>query len=183
MATTRLMTAEDLWELGESWHCRRELIRGELHEMPPTGVEHGDLLVWIGGLLAFHVRKNQLGKVPGGDTGFILAREPDIVLAPDVAFIRTDRLTEDIDLSRYFDGAPDLAVEVVSPSDSSTGVAEKVKTYLDAGVPLVWIVYPRLKTVTVHYPDYTAKTLTTDDDLDGGDVLPSFRIAVSEIFR
>jgi Uma2 family endonuclease len=177
------MTAEDLWNLGDSGNCRRELIRGELHEMPPTGEEHGGLLLRLGGRLEAYVHQNQLGKAVGGDPGFILSRDPDLVLAPDIAFVRASRLAPDRDQVRFFQLSPDLAVEIISPSESSTSVAAKVMMYLKAGVQVVWEVQPRLKTVTVHYPDYTAKTLTTDDYLDGGEVLPGFRIAVSEIFR
>lgn len=151
--------------------------------MPPTGEEHGDLLLWLGGKLASYVRQHQLGKAVGGDPGFVLARDPDLVLAPDIAFVRANRLEPDRDQVRFFQLSPDLAVEIISPSESSTDVAAKVLMYLNAGVQLVWEVQPRLKTITVHYPDYTAKTLTIDDELDGGDLLPGFRIPVAEIFR
>lgn len=180
MATTRLMTAEDLWDMGEE--SRHELIRGELHEMAPTGEEHSEISALITGFLMFHAREHGLGAVYTADPGFILARGPDVVLAPDVAFVRAGRLPAERDRRRFFEIPPDLAVEVVSPSDSSNDVADKVMTYLNAGVQLVWEVQPRLKTVTVHYPDRISKRLTTDDELDGGDVLPGFKIAVAEIF-
>lgn len=82
----------------------------------------------------------------------------------------------------YLELAPDLVVEVVSPSDRMHDVSIKVRLYLDAGTQLVWIVQPSLKTVTVYFPDHTARTLSIDDDLDGGDVLPGFTIAVAELF-
>lgn len=181
MATTKLMTAEDL-ECMEDDGWRHELIRGELIQMPPASHRHSLLAAWIVTVLNMHIRSQQLGNVTGADGGYILSRNPDVVVAPDAAFVRTDRLPPEEEISTYLELAPDLAVEVVSPSDRMHDVSDKVMLYLNAGTQMVWVVQPNLKTVTVHYPDHTAKILTTDDEIDGGDVLPSFRLPLSEIF-
>lgn len=181
MATTQLLTAEDL-EAMPSANNRYELIRGELTPMSPTGGRHGKITVKLSTPLAVHASRHGLGDVFGAETGFVLASDPDIVLAPDVAFVATDRIPADDELDRFLRLAPDLAVEVVSPSDTATEVFDKVLTYLDTGVRLVWIIEPRRRTVTVWAADRTGKVLTETDNLDGGDVLPDFRLPVSEIF-
>ena len=181
MATTKLMTAEDLWLMGaDGW--RHELIRGELIQMPPASHLHSILAGWIVTVLNMHVRPRQLGHVSGADGGYILSRNPDVVVAPDAAFVRADRLPPQDDMPTYPELAPDLAVEVVSPSDRMNDVSDKVMLYLDAGTRLVWVVQPRFKTVTVHYPDRTTRTVTIDDKLHGGDVLPGFTLAVADLF-
>jgi Uma2 family endonuclease len=104
------------------------------------------------------------------------------VLAPDVAFVRADRLPAEEEADRFARLAPDLAVEIISPSDTGPEVDEKVGLYLGAGVPLVWVVDPRRKTVRVWKGDGTDRLLSEDDELDGGEVLPGFRILVSRLF-
>ena len=182
MATTKLMTAEDLWELGDSGNCRRELVRGELREMPLHVEEHGALTALIGAHLVLHVRQNQLGTVCAGGTGCILHHDPDTVLAPDVAFVRAGRLPDDRDRSKFIESSPDLIVEVVAPSDLYSEFTEKLIIYLDTWVHNIWIIEPYSKIVMIYSPDDAAKILTIDDELDGGDVLPGFRIPVSELF-
>lgn len=182
MATTKLMTAEDLWELGESGSAGRELIRGELREMAPTGDEHGELSASISWFLMLHVRQHTLGTVYGAETGFFIARDPDVVLAPDAAFVQAGRLHPERDRRKFVEIPPDLVVEVNSPSDSASDVTDKVMTYLDAGVRLVWVIDPHRRVITVYTPDRNGRILTTSDHLDGGDVLPGFRVSIAEIF-
>lgn len=179
MATTKLMTAEDLECMeGDGW--RHELIRGELIQMPPASHLHSLIAAWIVTLLNLHVRSHHLGHVTGADGGYVLSRNPDIVVAPDAAFVAADRLPEEI--PTYLELAPDLAVEVVSPSDRMYDVTDKVNLYLNAGTQLVWVVQPKLQSVTVHYPDCTTKTFTAAESLDGGDVLPGFQLSLAELF-
>lgn len=182
MATTKLMTAEDLWQMPDDG-CRRELAKGELVRMPPAGGEHGEigfeLARHIGNFLAEH----KLGKGYSSDTGFILSRNPDIVRSPDIAFVRTNRLPQRDERRSFLELAPDLVVEIVSPSDSSADVNNKVLEYVDAGVQLVWLVHPSNRTVSVYTPDRTARILGENDDLDGGDVLPGFTLRVAQIFE
>ena len=105
-----------------------------------------------------------------------------MVRAADFAFVARGRITKDMDLSRYLDLAPDLVVEVVSPSDSATEVAAKVRQYLDAGVRLVWALYPQSKTVTVHRAGGEPLLLREQDELSGEDVLPGFTCSIAELF-
>lgn len=182
MATTKLMTAEDLYQLDDDEY-RYDLIRGELIRMSPANAEHGGIAAEIGGELRAHVKTNRLGKTYAAETGFILARSPDIVLAPDAAFVRADRLPPREQWSRFLELAPDLVVEVVSPSDRWTEVNEKVTEYLRYGVLLVWIVDPRLQQVTAYTLAQGPRVFTIEDQLEGGEVLPTFRMPVAEIFE
>lgn len=182
MATTKLMTAEDLFRMGEETD-RLELIRGELQRMPPAGGEHGEIGVELTGHLWLHVREHRLGRTYSADTGFILERDPDTVLAPDVAFIRTERLPAKADRVGFLPVPPDLAVEVISPSERRGAIATKAGLYLSAGVRLLWLVRPRTRTIEVHRADGSHQTLHTGDALDGEDVVPGFHLPVAELFR
>lgn len=182
MATTKLMTAEDLWQLDDDEH-RYDLIRGELIRMPPANYRHGILGMRIARKIADYADEHELGEVPSSETGFILARDPDVVLAPDAAFVRLDRVPPRDQQNRFAQLAPDLVVEVVSPSDLSRDVHAKVMEYLAAGVKLVWVVEPQREDVTVYTSDRTARVLNTADELDGGDVLPGLKLPVADIFK
>ena len=181
MATTKLMTAEDLWQTGKD-ECRYELVEGELIRMAPAGGEHGEIGFELAGQLRDYLKHNKIGTGYGADTGFILARDPDVVRSPDVAFVRTDRLPPKDQRRAFLELAPDLAVEIVSPSDSSSDVNDKVMQYLKLGVKLVWLVYPSTKSVNVYNPDRTVRILSEEDELDGGEVLPGFRLRIADIF-
>jgi Uma2 family endonuclease len=102
--------------------------------------------------------------------------------APDVAFVSTQRLGAE-DQAGFFDGPPDLAVEVVSPNDRAYEVAEKTRHWLDAGARAVWVVWPDTRSVTVHYPGRDPIILHEGDTLDGGDVVPGFTCDVAAIFE
>jgi Uma2 family endonuclease len=177
----RLMTAEDLERLPND-HMRHELVRGELRTMPPAGGEHGVFGMNVAGLLFQHVRAKQLGVVLLAETGFLLSRNPDMVRGADAAFVRKDRIPPTGIPKSYWPGAPDLAVEVVSPNDTHDEVEEKVQEWLDAGTSVVWVVSPKRRTVAIHRPARDVVTLTEKDELDGGPLLPDFRCRVSEIF-
>lgn len=179
--TTKLLKAEDLYDI-EDDDYRYELDRGVLVRMTPPGGRHGEIdseIIWhIRNYLAQH----PIGRV-FGEVGFILARDPDVVRAPDVAFVRADRLPPEEERDKFFPFAPDLAVEILSPSDRAGMVHDKVMDYLDAGTRLVWVVAPRRRTVTVYQPGGAARVLREDDELDGGDVLPGFRLPVAALFQ
>ena len=155
-----------------------EYIKGELIPMAPTSVEHGYISVNLSSLLHLYVRENQLGRVIISDTGF---RVGERVLIPDIAFISTDRLPAD--QSKASPVPPDLAVEVVSPTDSSHRVEEKAFIYLEAGTQLVWVLKPRSKTVTVYRSETEITTLTRNDTLSGEDVVEGFSCSVAELFE
>lgn len=181
MATTEPQTTiEDLERLADS-ECRYDLIRGELIEMPPAGGEHGEIAAGIIGRLWSHVTANKLGRVYTSETGFLLARAPDVVLAPDAAVVLTERVP--VRRPGYYEVSPDLVVEVVSPNDSASYVQRKVLEYLNAGVRMVWIVYPEQQTISVYEPGDRVRFLTRDATLDGGDVLPGFSVLVAQIFE
>jgi Uma2 family endonuclease len=175
------MTAEDLLKLPDDGF-RYELVKGELRRMPPAGHEHGDIAMNIGAPLHQHVKKNKLGKVYAAETGFVLETGPDTMRAPDAAFVRRERVEQINRTKGYFPGVPDLAVEVVSPGDTVSEVEGKVEEWLKFGVRLVWIVSPKLRTITAYRSLTDVATLTEKDTLDGGDIVPGFQIPVAEIF-
>lgn len=179
MATTKLWTVEELEHAPPDG--RYELIDGELVEMTPSGRRAAKTGVRIGNRLSNHVEPRGLGEVTGADGGFVLFPERRIVRVPDVAFVRADRLTEQ-DEEGFYRLAPDLAVEVLSPTDRMDAVLAKVEMYLEAGVCLVWLVDPRARTVTIHELDRSPVVLQDGDELDGGAVLPGFRVTVAELF-
>lgn len=182
MATaTQPMTADDLLRMPANG-MRTELIRGELVTMPPAGFEHGSVTVNLTWPMANHVNANDLGKVVAAETGFIVERGPDTVRAPDIGFVSKAKLQRVGIPKKFFPEAPDAAVEVLSPSDTVDEVDEKVQQWLAAGTLLVWVVNPRQKTVTVYRPNVKPIILTVDDILDGGDVIPGFRLPVRDIF-
>ena len=161
---------------------RYELVKGELIRMPPPGHEHGLVTMQIAGPLYQHVKQHNLGTVYAAETGFLIHQNPDTVRAPDVAFITRERLEASDTIEGYWIGAPDLCVEVLSPSDSVGYIEEKVTEWLEAGTRVVWVVSPKLRTVTVYRSLKKVSNLTEEDTLDGDDVVPGFRIPITEVF-
>jgi Uma2 family endonuclease len=183
MATTerRLMTADDLLRLPDDGF-RHELVRGELRTMSPGGRRHGRVTIKVSSPLAEFVEAHGLGEVYTAETGFVLAQNPDTVRAPDVSFVSRDRLAALGDPDRYGLGAPDLAVEVLSPNDRPRDVAKKVADWLASGTRLLWVADPRRRSVTEHRPGASARVLGEDDWLDGQDVVPGWRLSVRALF-
>jgi Uma2 family endonuclease len=175
-----LITAEELFQTPNLGRC--ELVRGELNMMTPAGFKHGLIVINLSSLLNNFVKSRNLGRITGAETGFIIRRDPDTVLAPDVAFIRADRLPENLPQG-YFDGAPDLAVEVLSPNDRASEVQAKIRDWLEAGCKAVWIVDPKTKSVTIYKSNHDIAVLSTADALADTQLLPGFSAAVSEIFE
>jgi Uma2 family endonuclease len=174
-----LMTAEELLLLPGDLRC--ELVEGELVEMSPPGGEHGDIGLAIGSMLRLHVRASGAGRA-FGEAGFVLRRDPDTVRAPDAAFMRSERLPAQRAPVGYVEGAPDLAVEVVSPHDTAREIDTKVREYLAAGTRLVWVVYPEGRYARVFRADNTTAIVEHDESLSGEDVLPGLEIPLSEVF-
>ncbi len=175
-------TAEQLMHL-PSLGKRYELKRGELLMMTPAGALHGDVAMSLGALLRLYAQNHQLGKVLAAETGFKIHSAPDTVRAPDVAFVRKERVPAEGLPRGYWELAPDLVVEVVSPNDSATEIQNKVEEWLSAGVRRVWVVYPDTQTILVHRAlKEPILVLKPGDTLDGEDILPGFSCAVSEIF-
>ena len=151
--------------------------------MTPASPRHGKIAVRIGGRLDHFVSARQLGEVYGAETGFTLRRKPDTVRAPDAAFVSAARIPPGGIQSGYFPGAPDLAVEVVSPDDTAAEVKAKVNEYFEAGARLAWIIYPDAREVAVFKSARESLILSERDILDGGDVIPGFTCPVKEIFE
>ncbi|HST51338.1 MAG TPA: Uma2 family endonuclease [Pyrinomonadaceae bacterium] len=175
------MTADELFAMPKDGF-RYELVKGELRKMSPSGSEHAAIIGRLTVRLGQHVEAKNLGLYFGAEAGFKIASDPDTVRAPDVAFVSRNRIPESGIPKNFWPGAPDLAVEVVSPGDTYNEVEEKVEQWLNAGTRAVWIVNPRRRNVSVYRSMKDVKRLSESDELDGGDVVPGFRCKVSEIF-
>jgi Uma2 family endonuclease len=184
MTTTKreLLTAEDLLRL-HSQGVKGELIRGVLAANVSSGMEHGVIAMKMGASLLNFVSPDRLGRVFGTDTGVLLQNGPDIVREPDVAFISAEKLPLDIRIRGYTDVVPELVVEITSPNDTVAAIYDKAMMWLYYGVALVWVVDPDTRTIDVHPSGAPIFTLTEDDTLDGGTVLPGFTLPVSVVFE
>jgi Uma2 family endonuclease len=181
MSTTTRVTAEQLLRMPDDGY-RYELLAGELRKMTPANWRHATVVGDLHGLLLACVKQRNLGRLLVGDPGFLLSRDPDTVRAPDIAFIRRERVEAESPGEAFWPGAPDLAVEVVSPGDRTGEVDEKVRSWLDAGARMVWVVNPKWRSVTVYRSATDIRTLTENDELDGEDVVPGFRCRVADVF-
>lgn len=159
---------------------RYELVRGELRRLPPAGDEHGCLALEIASHLKNHVKANNLGRTYAAETGFKLASDPDTVRAPDAAFVSRER----VEKAGYWPGAPDLAVEVVSPNDTHAQVTGKALAWLDAGCRMVLVADPERRAVTVYRSRSDIRILTSEagDAIDGADVVPGWKLSIAELF-
>ena len=177
-----LLTAEDLLQMPrDDW--RYELVEGVLHRMPPPGFAHGSLAGQLGGLLFAHVNEHKLGRVLAAETGFQISSDPDTVRAPDVAFITNERLKQaSFDRHKYFPGAPDFLVEVLSPTDNYSDVEKKVVQWLAAGARLVALADPAKQILFAHRPGKPVEILTRADILDASDVVAGWRVRVADVF-
>src|ERR1051325_7872484 len=177
MTVTSLRTADELYRLPNDGNGY-ELVRGELRKtMSPTGFQHGDVESEIGSSLRAYVKKRGLGKVFTGDVGFRLERNPDTVLGPDVAFVRAERV---VTTHKYFEGPPDLAIEVVSPGESYSKVKNKADDWLVYGTRAVIVVDPPRRGVRIHRP---GETIDVADTIAVDDIVPGWRLPLSEIFE
>ncbi len=177
----KLYTADEFWEISRSNMGKKwELVKGVVVEMSPTGDTHTILATWIAHLLLSHVASKDLGDITGEAGGYTLSTDPDTVRAPDVGFISKARLTPMT--GKYYPVAPDLAVEIVSPNDTATEIHDKIIEYLQAGTRLIWVVYPRSRTIDV-YTAAGARTLDVNGTLEGGEVLPGFSVPVHGVFE
>lgn len=174
-----LMTAKELFQMPDLGRC--ELIRGEIITMPLSGALHGRYIVILERWLGNHVAEHNLGMTFGAETGFILGRNPDTVRAPDVAFMVTERVPNPLPAG-FFPGPPDLAVEVLSPSDRAGEVNAKTRGWLAAGCREVWIVDPKTQTITLHRAEGSITQLASADVLESPQLLPGFRKPLAELF-
>jgi Uma2 family endonuclease len=178
---TAAKTVEELWKLPDDG-LRRELVRGELRVMTPAPAEHGRVTATVGILLGAHVRETASGVTFGAETGFVLARDPDTVRAPDAAFVTKDHADAIGRTVKYWPQAPDFAVEVVSPDDSFREVEEKALNWLRAGSLAVLVLDPSRRTATVYRGSGEARAYSGADTLDLGDAVRGWTVAVAELF-
>ena len=178
---TQPVTAQKLAQLPSGG--RYALVKGELRTMPPAEGEHGGIAMHVGASLYQAATTQNLGRVYAAETGFLLATNPDTVLAPDAAFVRADRLAQIADVAGFIPGAPDLAVEVISPSDTYTEVEEKVTLWLQHGTRMIVVVNPRRRSVTVYRPDRPTLFLSGQEELSGDNVVRGWTIRVQDLFR
>ena len=181
MTTAALVTADELLLMKDDGF-RYELVRGELIRMSPAGHRHGRIALNLTGPLFQHVKACDLGTVYAAETGFKLAADPDLVRAPDVAFIRRERVEAVGETGGFWPGAPDLAAEVLSPGETSGEVEDKIADWLEAGTRLVVVVDPENQTVTLHRSREDVRLLTIDDVLEGGEVVPGWTLPVRDVF-
>jgi len=180
MATTQhITTAEQLLQASRLGRC--ELVRGELMLMTPAGFRHGRIACTVAAILRDFVHPRGLGVVLGAETGFQIGHQPDTVRAPDVAYVAAKRIPQ-TEPAGFFPGAPDLAVEVLSPGDPAGDVLAKVQDWLDAGCRAVWVVDPKTRSVTVYHTRRQIVVLSESETLDGGEVLPGLDVNVADFF-
>src|SRR5215213_4571341 len=169
--TTRLITADELLVMPpydeNGKQCRFELIRGELKVMSLAKPLHGVICSRLNFKLSGFVEEHDLGETFGAETGFLLERDPDTVLGPDVAFVSHERLAAAESFEKYFPFAPDLTVEVLSPSATADETNEKIKFYFAAGARAVWVFNPKKRTVAAYSSPTNVRILGEQDALDG----------------
>lgn len=177
----KTLTVETFAQLEEDG-CAHELVEGDLVTMPPPGYEHAIIVMRIGRVIGNYVEQHKLGDVLSNG-GFTIERDPDSVLAPDIAFVRSaGRPVGERRDTGYPALLPDLVIEVVSPSDTAAYVQRKVQKYLGAGIAMVAVIWPMTRTVSVHRGDRTEKLLTETDQLEGGEIIPGLSVAVADLF-
>lgn len=177
--SARIVTAEDLEQLPRD-DRRYELVEGRLRRMGPVGFRHGCIVTRVLYLLGRHLEGRNLGAAVT-EVGFKLASSPDTVRAPDIAFIRRDRIPSP-ETKGFLDGPPDLAIEVISPDDRPSAIRDKVEEYLTRGVTLVLVIDPDERAVVMYRPLTAPVTASASEVIDLGDVVPGFRCTVREIF-
>ena len=159
-----------------------ELVAGEVRTMSPAGYRHGLVSQRLGELLSAFVRKHRLGFVPDAETGFVIRRNPDTVRAPDVAFVSKSRHERIGATDAFFPGPPDLAAEVRSPDDRLGRVRARVRSWLEAGCRLVWVIDPKRHSATVYRPGRPPQEIAATGELTGGTVVRGFRVPLAELF-
>ena len=175
------VTAEDFWQMLAT-DMQRDLVCGGVIERMPPGGQHGAIASELNAQLRAWAKAGPKGCV-GVESVFILARNPDTVRSPDVFYVRAEHIPETGIPEGFWEGAPDLAIEIVSPSESAADVRDKVRDYLAAGTQLMWVIYPRSREVILDTPDGLARTYDHNDELMGFDILPNFTCTVASLFE
>lgn len=182
MSTVSLVTADELLALPMGMGKRYELLAGELRVMSPAGWRHGQVVDNVQWLLGSFTRSKRLGRGFGAETGFLIARNPDTVRAPDFAFIAKKNLPTTDPEEAFWPGAPDLAVEVLSPSDRTGEVDEKIDAWLSAGCQAVWVIDPQLETVAIYHSRTKVRLLSVGENLNNEPIVTDSSCPVAELF-
>ena len=176
-----LLTADEFYDFCCRNDGRYELVDGEVVELAPVSEEHGEVAFNFNGAFYLYSRRTGIGR-GGVEVGYRVGQNPDIVRGPDVSFNVSPRNEDEERLRGFVPGAPDIAVEVVSPSNTAAEMERKVREYLAAGSQRVWVAYPSSRSVAVHRSDGTTVTYTGDDVITDEELLPGFSLPLSEIF-
>jgi Uma2 family endonuclease len=182
IAEPKLMTADEFFCMPDEGKVY-ELVEGRLVEVGGASWRSSTIAMTIGALLTMFVRQHRLGKVSGADLGTKLASKPDTVRVPDVAFVRAERFRDGKGPRRFFVGAPDLCIEVLSPTDRYSTVRRKIREYLAAGAEQVWVIDPETRAAVVHRAGGAEDEYAEDGVIDGGDLLPGFTLRLAEIWE
>lgn len=178
-AQTDNMTLEQYLSLRESGY-RDEVSCGRLVREPQPGDQHGEIGAELTAILVNYLAEHRVGRIRTA-SGYVLRRAPLVIRAPDVSFVRENRLPREKQ-SELFEGAPDLAIEIVSPSNSASDLQEKIAEYLEAGTQLVWVIYPRTRSVAVHQPNGEVRVLGSNEILIAPSLLPGFEVPIARFF-
>jgi Uma2 family endonuclease len=184
--TEPVLTTEQLLAFPENDGIDRELINGQLRQRPMTrrnrrhSRTESNFAKFVGNWR--DALPEPRGEVLCGEAGFRLRKNPDTTVGIDVAYISPTTAASNADSVRLIDGVPVLVVEILSPSDLQEDVLEKVRVYLDCGVQLVWVAEPVFRVVTVYRPDADPELFSAQQFLEGGSILPGFRVKVADCF-
>ncbi|HZV06961.1 MAG TPA: Uma2 family endonuclease [Gemmataceae bacterium] len=184
VTTKKLMTAEEFYKWAnhpDNRHKYCELERGEIVEMSRPGRRHGLVCANVVGILRNFVIQRKKGYICSNDTGVVVERDPDTVRGPDVMLFEDATRLEEVD-EKYGEKPPLLAVEVLSPNDTSGNVTQRVKEQKRFGTLLIWVIDPDARNVTVYQPGKEEKAVAESEELTGEDVLPDLRVRVAEFF-
>jgi Uma2 family endonuclease len=179
--TDTLLTADDLLRLPDDGY-QYELVEGRLIRMSPASYKSSLVGGNVHAAMHHYVKQHRLGICAPADGAMRLATDPDTVRAPDISFVRAERVPPGPLPPGFWPVAPDLAVEVLSPSDRFSEVQRKVQDYLDAGTRLVWVLDPEARTATVYHPGGRSSFVDEHGTLDGEDVVPGFRLSLAEVW-
>lgn len=182
--TPTKMTAEEFYEWAnrsENSGKRYELESGKVVEMPSPGIRHGTVCWLLGLILGQYLFRRGSGHAVTNDAGLIVQRKPDTVRGPDLMIFLDARQYDELEL-KYAERIPSLVVEVLSPDDRPGKTNRRIEQYIRRGIPLVWLVDPEDRTVTVYRPDEFHKVLDETEELTGNGVLPDFACRVAELF-